>query len=83
MHQITLRYFASARAAAGTETEIRTAPTPADALAKASEDYGAEFTRIVGISSLLLNGTPLAKEATETELTDAATLDVLPPFAGG
>lgn len=83
MHPITLRYFASARAAAGTETEVRTASTPADALAKAGEDYGAEFTRIIGFSSFLLNGTPLAKEETRTELTDAAILDVLPPFAGG
>lgn len=80
---VNLRYFAAVREAAGVETEIREAPSVQAALEQASAQHGAEFQRLIGISSLLLNGVSLIKEETTTPLEGEANVDVLPPFAGG
>lgn len=84
MVPITVRYFAAARAAAGgTRTEVIEAATPASAFELAAQRHGPELARIISISSYLLNGVSLDKEASTQPLSAPATLDIMPPFAGG
>lgn len=82
--EVTIRYFAGAAAAAGLEEERVTLPagaTVADALAGAGARGGAALARVIAASSVLLDG--IHHRTGEATLVDAATLDVLPPFAGG
>ena len=80
---VTVRYFASARAAAGTDSETLTlAPgaTVADlvaTLAHRDERLAAVLRRC----SYLRDGT--AVRELNAALGSGQTLDVLPPFAGG
>jgi molybdopterin converting factor small subunit len=81
---VTVRYFAAARAAAGVETEPLELPagaTIADALAAARERHGADLSRVLERCSFLLD--EVAVRDRSAPLPDGATLDVLPPFAGG
>ena len=81
--RVAVRYFAAARAAAGTESENLTVPTGTtvqalvDGLASRSTDFG----RVLARCSYLCDG--VAVRDTGMALTNAQTLDVLPPFAGG
>ena len=80
----TVRYFAGAKAAAGVAAETVTLPagtTVADLVAAVAADHGETLVRVLGASSLLLDG--LAVHDRGAELPDGATVDVLPPFAGG
>ena len=82
-HQLSVRFFAGAAAAAGTE-ERRVEVTPTTSLGDLLDRLGAEggeaLTRVLAASSFLLDATAARREET---LGDAGTLDVLPPFAGG
>jgi molybdopterin converting factor small subunit len=81
---VAVRYFAAARAAAGLETEKVQLPADATvdvALAALREQHGAEFARVLQRCSLLLD--EVAVRDRSTVLGPDATLDVLPPFAGG
>jgi len=81
---VTLRYFAAARSAAGgVRQEDVTAATVTGALDQAKDKHGAELARVMGISSYLLNGVSLAEQDHGVVLDGPATLDVMPPFAGG
>jgi len=78
---VTVRYWAGARAAAGREEETVEAATVGELL-------GAIGTRpplakVLGASSLLVDGTSVRREDTERRLPAGAVVDVLPPFAGG
>ncbi|MCD2194206.1 MoaD/ThiS family protein [Actinomycetospora endophytica] len=80
----TVRYFAAAKAAAGTATETMTLPggtTVADVVAAVAADHGEALARVLGACSLLLDGR--AVHDRDEPLPDGATVDVLPPFAGG
>jgi sulfur-carrier protein len=80
----TVRYFAGAKAAAGTPAETVTLPagtTIDDLVAAVAADHGEALARVLGSCSLLLEG--LAVHDRDQPLCDGATLDVLPPFAGG
>ncbi len=83
MTTVSLRYFAAVREAAGVEKEERKASSVAAALEEACAEYGAEFARLISISSLLLNGAALPTETAKAQLDADAKVDVLPPFAGG
>ena len=84
MVPVTVRYFAAARAAAsGTRQEVIEATTPAQAFELAAQAHGAELARVIGISSYLLDGVSLVKEDSTLPLAAPATLDIMPPFAGG
>lgn len=83
MTTVSLHYFAAVREAAGVDSEQRTATSVSEALSSACAEHGAEFTRLVGISSLLLDGVALSDEERGNVLTADAKVDVLPPFAGG
>jgi molybdopterin converting factor small subunit len=79
---ITVRYFAAARAAAGVETEaVEVAGTVDDAIRAIRDRHGAELGRVLDRCSFLLD--EVAVRDRSTTLPAGATLDVLPPFAGG
>ena len=81
--QVTIRYFAAARAAAGNDEEtIRLIPgtTVADLVARLGE-RDAKLAKVLLRCSFLCDG--VAVRDLQTALGDAQTVDVLPPFAGG
>ncbi len=80
---VTVRYFAAARAAAGTEDEVLTlpAPTSVGALVHELGQRNAELARVLARCSYLCD--EFAVRDHELLLTTRHTLDVLPPFAGG
>jgi molybdopterin converting factor small subunit len=83
----TIRYWAAAKAAAGTAEEpYESVVTLADALAAARERHAArpEFARVLSRCSFLVDGNPVGtRDHAQVELADGATVEVLPPFAGG
>lgn len=81
---LTVRYYAAARAAAATDAEtveLAHGASVAELLATVRERHGDEFARVLLRCSCLLDEVAVRDEA--TVLPDGATLDVLPPFAGG
>jgi molybdopterin converting factor small subunit len=81
---VTVRYFAAAKAAAGVDTERLDVPVYAtvdDVLAIARDRHGAEFARVLERCSFLLD--EVAVRDRTHAVPAGATLDVLPPFAGG
>ena len=81
--QITIRYFAAARAAAGIETETLFVPagTTVDGLVTDLADRGPELAKVLARCSYLRDG--VAVRDKNAVLLTRETLDVLPPFAGG
>ena len=77
----TVRYFAAAAEAAGTEQEHVDATTLGGLLAHLRAQHDARLTRVLEVSSILHDGRYVSDPA--TPLPDGAVLDVLPPFAGG
>lgn len=77
---ITVRYFAAAAEAAGVDEESITATTGGELRAAASARHGADLERVLARCSLLSGGTRLEDDAS---IEPGATVDVLPPFAGG
>ena len=80
-----IRYWAAAKAAAGAATEPYDALTLADAIGTAKARHpGQDFARVLSRSSFLVNSEPVGmRPHEEVELPDGATVEVLPPFAGG
>ncbi len=82
---VAVRYFAAARAAAGVELEKVQLPAEAtvdDLLATLRDEHGADFSRVLQRCSFLLDEVAVRDRATPLP-HQGATLDVLPPFAGG
>ena len=81
--RVTVRYFAAARAAAGTEGETVALPagaTVADLL-DMLKSRDADLANVLARCSFLCD--EVAVRDPQTVLGDAQTIDVLPPFAGG
>jgi molybdopterin converting factor small subunit len=81
--QVTVRYFAAARAAAGTESEtvtLRPGATVAE-LVDGLAVRSARLATVLSRCSYLRDGIAVRDDATALSAGD--TLDVLPPFAGG
>jgi molybdopterin converting factor small subunit len=81
---VLVRYFAAARAAAGTAEEKISVPADAGVgavLAAARQTHGPELARILDRCSFLLD--QVAVHDAAAPLVTDRTLDVLPPFAGG
>lgn len=77
-----IRYFAGAADAAATEEDTFQGPVSVAELCDAlARRHGAEFERVLGLCSLMVDGARADDEAAVVQ--DAATVDVLPPFAGG
>lgn len=80
---MTVRYFAAARAAAGTESEtvtLRPGATVAE-LVDGLADRGARLATVLSRCSYLCDG--IAVRDDTTALSAGNMIDVLPPFAGG
>lgn len=83
---VTVRYWASARAAAGCEADTVAGGCLADVLAeiRAAHKENPRFAQVVSISSFLLNEQPVGSQKTaEVAVRPGDVVDVLPPFAGG
>jgi molybdopterin synthase sulfur carrier subunit len=81
---VLVRYFASARAAAGVETEVVRVPpsaSVADVIGHLRTAHPDRLPRILDAASFLLDG--IAVRDLTRPVSDGAELDVLPPFAGG
>ncbi|MFX4273790.1 MoaD/ThiS family protein [Propionibacteriaceae bacterium Y1685] len=89
MATILIRYWAAARSAAGVESESVEADSCRAALdqvlaARAVSPGGSrELERVLGASSFLVDGTARRRADLARPVADQATLEVLPPFAGG
>ena len=81
--KVTIRYFAAARAAAGFDDEIvGVAPgTTVAALLHSLGERNPELAKVLSRCSYLCDG--IAVRDLGMTLGDAATVDLLPPFAGG
>jgi sulfur-carrier protein len=79
MAEITVRYWAAARAAAGEPSETVSASTLEDLLATLGRDRPA-LAKVLAICSFLVDGSRIDPAA---PLADGAVVDALPPFAGG
>lgn len=81
--EVTVRFFAAARAAAGNEVEtIRLRPRTT--LAELVAQLGVRdqnLAKVLMRCSFLRDG--VAVRDADVTLTNAVTIDVLPPFAGG
>jgi sulfur-carrier protein len=86
MTDVTIRYWAAAKAAAGVAEESLDADTLAAALSAALARRGADprLRAVLARSSFLVDGSAVSVRAAEdVPLPDGATIEVLPPFAGG
>jgi sulfur-carrier protein len=79
--QVTVRYFAGARAAAGVDTETRSAGTLDELVGQIVDAHGARLEKVLTACSFLVDGTQTRNRS--SVLDPGAVVDVLPPFAGG
>lgn len=78
---VAVRYFAGAKAAAGTGEEILVGSTLGDVVRAASAAHPGDLERALGLSSFLIDGVSVTDLATAVRA--GQRVDVLPPFAGG
>ena len=78
---VTVRYFAGAAEAAGCEQEAVEASTLGSLRDAMVTLHGDALARVLGRCSLLIDGQ--RADAPATPVPAGATVDVLPPFAGG
>jgi molybdopterin synthase sulfur carrier subunit len=76
---VTIRYWASARSAAGCDSEQLSGHRVGDVLEAAAAAHSG-LGVLLGVSTILLDGRQVS--ASEP-LSGGVTLEVLPPFAGG
>jgi molybdopterin synthase sulfur carrier subunit len=79
MPEVTIRYFAAARAAAGESSATADAASIGDLIGTVSADR-PDLARVLGICTFLLDG---QRADPATPLHAGALVDALPPFAGG
>jgi sulfur-carrier protein len=85
---VTIRYWAAAKEAAGVADESCEAATLAEALAIAlarrSGGREDQLRAVLARSSFLIDGAPAGvRRHQDIGLAGTATIEVLPPFAGG
>lgn len=85
---ITVRYWAGARAAAGTAEDVLEATgelSLADVVARVLERHpGEQMARTVGVCSVLLGDQPVRTQDPATVVVRPGdVVELLPPFAGG
>ncbi len=76
-----IRLFAAAADAAGTATEDVSSSTLKNLIEDLNERHGEQFAAVLKRCSVLVDGRAVTDPA--ESLTDAAVIDILPPFAGG
>jgi len=85
-NDVTVRYWAAARAAAGVAEEHVQAADLAELLEEISRRHGHRdrFDDVIAYCSILVGETPVgAKEPAEISLAPGVSVEFLPPFAGG
>lgn len=79
---VRVRLFAALRDAAGTSSEL-VEPGPLYTILEGLCDrHGAVFRSRLAISTVLIDGATISKEA-DVEVVDGAELALLPPVSGG
>ena len=78
---LTVRYFAGARAASGVPVESVGAATLDDLTRVLTDRHGERLAVVLKAASFLVDG--LTCHDRHAALPAGATVDVLPPFAGG
>jgi molybdopterin synthase sulfur carrier subunit len=79
MPEVTIRYFAAARSAAGESSATAEAGSIRELVSTVSADR-PELARVLSICTFLMNG---ERADPSTPLAPGAQVDALPPFAGG
>lgn len=85
-NDVTVRYWAAARAAAGIAEEVVAARTLAELLDEISRRHRDRdrFEDVISICSILVGETPVgAKDPAQVSLPPGVHVEFLPPFAGG
>jgi molybdopterin converting factor small subunit len=81
--EVSVRFFAAARAAAGSSEQA--VPAGGHSLAwlidELTQRHGPGLAKVLAVASFLVDG--VAWHDREATLPAGATVDVLPPFAGG
>jgi molybdopterin converting factor small subunit len=77
---VTVRFYAAARKAAGV-SELQLEPATAMQVLDKAVEVHPNLAQVLPQCSFLLN--EIALHDLNTQILDNATLDVLPPFAGG
>lgn len=84
---VEVRYFASARSAAGVGSELVavSADGPLTAVLDAVRArHDARFAEVLTVCSLLVDGAPVGRRDPATvPVGEGSVVEVLPPFAGG
>ena len=85
---VTVRYWAGARAAAGTAEDVLATTselTLAEVVARVLELHpGEQMARTVGVCSVLVGDQPVRSQDPDTVVVrPGAVVELLPPFAGG
>lgn len=84
---LTVRYWASIRAAAGCSEELVEVPVGtslAELVTLLAARHGEEFARVCAVCSVLLDDEPVGRRDPATvELAQGLSVEFLPPFAGG
>lgn len=78
--QVTVRYWAGAREAAGVDSDVVDGCVTVGAVVDAVTTLHPALTRVAAVSSLLLDGRAAGRDE---PVADQAVVEVLPPFAGG
>ena len=87
--QVTLRYWASARAAAGTDTDAVAVNGPVSLAelverARAAHADSARFSAVLSCCSVMVGDRPVTSgDPASVIVAPGATVEFLPPFAGG
>ena len=79
---VRVRLFAALREAAGTADDTVAAGPLPDLLEILCERYGAAFRARLGVSSVLIDGDHVPRDAA-VDVRDGAELALLPPVSGG
>ena len=77
---VTVRLFAAAAEAAGTEQTVLTGATVGELELALDARFGTEFAHVRRQCSVMVDG---VRSAAGVKVPHGATIDVLPPFAGG
>jgi sulfur-carrier protein len=78
---VVVRYFAGAKAAAGVPEEKVEAGSLGELVASLAAARGPRLASVLAVASFLVDG--LVWHDRAAALPEGATVDVLPPFAGG